>query len=43
VREIDNRKVGNGSRGPITERIQERFFHVVRGSQKVHSEWLAMV
>lgn len=43
IREIDNRKVGNGSRGPITGRIQERFFEVARGSQKLHPEWLAIV
>jgi branched-chain amino acid aminotransferase len=43
AREIDNRKIGNGSRGPITGRIQERFFQVVRGSHQVHPEWLAIV
>ena len=43
VREIDDRKVGAGSRGPITQRIQERFFEVVRGPELRHPEWLTML
>lgn len=43
VREIDERKVGGGSRGPITKRIQDRFFQLVRGPELLHSEWLAFV
>jgi branched-chain amino acid aminotransferase len=43
VREVDNRKVGSGSRGPITQRIQERFFQIVRGPESAHAEWLAHV
>lgn len=39
VREIDNRKVGDGTRGPVTKRLQERFFQVVRGPEDLHSEW----
>jgi branched-chain amino acid aminotransferase len=43
VREVDNRKVGKGNRGPITERIQDRFFQIVRGAQNIHPEWLSLV
>jgi branched-chain amino acid aminotransferase len=43
VREVDNRTVGAGHRGPITERIQSRFFDIVRGSDEGHPEWLYKV
>ena len=43
VREIDDRQIGAGSRGPITERVQKRYFEVVRGSGAPHPEWLAIV
>ena len=33
VREIDGRTIGAGSRGPITQRVQDRFFQVVRGTE----------
>jgi len=41
VREVDERKIGEGARGPLTQRIQERFFQVVRGPNELHPEWLA--
>jgi len=43
VREIDDRTIGIGSRGPVTERVQKRYFEVVRGEGKPHPEWLAVV
>lgn len=43
VREVDDRKVGSGMRGPITKRIQDRFFQVVRGPELSHAEWLTFV
>jgi branched-chain amino acid aminotransferase len=43
VREIDNRTVGDGTIGPITKRIQARFFDVVRGTDTSHPEWLTKV
>jgi branched-chain amino acid aminotransferase len=43
VREIDNRTVGDGTVGPITKKIQARFFDVVRGSDTSHPEWLTRV
>jgi branched-chain amino acid aminotransferase len=43
VREIDNRTVGDGVVGPITKRLQSRFFDIVRGSDASHPEWLTRV
>jgi len=43
VREIDNRMIGDGKRGPITERIQKRFFEVVSGLEELHPEWLSFL
>jgi branched-chain amino acid aminotransferase len=43
VREIDNRTVGDGTVGPLTKRIQQRFFEVVRGADTSHPEWLTRV
>jgi branched-chain amino acid aminotransferase len=43
VREIDDRTVGSGGRGPLTQRVQDRYFQVVRGSEVPHPEWLSHV
>ncbi|HEY2734238.1 MAG TPA: aminotransferase class IV, partial [Polyangiales bacterium] len=43
VREVDDRRVGSGSRGPITKRVQDSFFSVVRGPELPHPEWLTFV
>jgi branched-chain amino acid aminotransferase len=43
VREVDDRKIGSGTRGPITEKVQKRFFEVVRGDGKAYPEWLSVV
>ena len=43
VREIDERKIGAGSRGPLTKRIQDRFFQLVRGPELLHPEWLRFI
>jgi branched-chain amino acid aminotransferase len=43
VREIDNRPIGDGTVGPITKRLQARFFEVVRGADKSHPEWSTKV
>ncbi len=39
VREVDNRAIGEGTVGPITKKIQAKFFDVVRGSDDSHPEW----
>jgi branched-chain amino acid aminotransferase len=43
VREVDDRAIGDGHVGPITKRIQARFFDIVRGSDGSHPEWLTRV
>lgn len=43
IRSVDKIQVGSGSRGPITARIQERFFSVVSGSGEDKHQWLTFV
>jgi branched-chain amino acid aminotransferase len=43
VREVDNRPIGDGIVGPITKKLQDRFFDVVKGTDTTHSEWLTAV
>src|SRR5690606_2601929 len=43
VREVDNRAIGEGKVGPITKKLQDKFFDVVRGSDDSHKEWLSPV
>lgn len=40
VREVDDEQIGNGARGPITERIQAEFFDIVRGRNPRYNSWL---
>lgn len=43
IRELDDRAIGNGSRGPITEKIQKVFFDAVAGKDNKYSHWLTLV
>jgi branched-chain amino acid aminotransferase len=40
IRELDGRVIGSGTRGPITERIQARYFDVVHGRHTIDPEWI---
>jgi branched-chain amino acid aminotransferase len=40
IREVDNRTIGAGGVGPITKRLQARYFDVVKGADATHPEWL---
>ncbi|MCX5798499.1 MAG: branched-chain amino acid transaminase [Proteobacteria bacterium] len=40
VREVDGRKIGKGKPGPITLKIQKKFFEVARGMHKAYTSWL---
>jgi branched-chain amino acid aminotransferase len=40
IREVDDRALGDGRVGPITRRLQQRYFDVVKGSDSAHPEWL---
>ncbi len=43
VSKIDNIIVGNGKRGPITERVQKAFFDILHGETPDRFEWLTPV
>ena len=43
IREVDGRTIGSGSIGPITKRLQEKFFQVVRGKDQKYKKWLELV
>ena len=43
IRELDGRSIGPGHRGPITERLQSRYFAVVEGRDPAHTDWLTFV
>ncbi len=43
IRELDNRQIGHGGRGPITEKIQSRFFDAVHGRIPEYEAWLTYV
>ena len=39
INSIDNKVLGNGSRGPVTEILQSTYFDQVRGLREDNSEW----
>lgn len=43
IRELDNRAIGSGTRGPITEKLQAMYFDVVKGKSAKHAGWLTLV
>ena len=43
IREYDDRPVGNGTRGPITEQLQKLFFDTVQGKNEQYRHWLTPV
>ncbi len=43
IRELDNRTIGNGGRGPITEKIQSRYFDLVHGRLDKYQDWLEYI
>ena len=43
VREIDDRVIGPGHPGPVTRKLQETYFAVVRGENPRYSHWLSYV
>ena len=43
IREVDGRRIGSGTRGPITARLQELYFDQVHGRRATHPEWLTRV
>jgi branched-chain amino acid aminotransferase, group I len=43
IRELDDRPIGAGRRGPITEKLQSMYFDQVQGRRDTHPEWLTYV
>lgn len=43
VVEVDDRAVGDGKVGPITKKLQDRYFDVVKGKDDAHPEWLTFI
>ena len=43
IRELDRIEIGIGSRGPITEKIQNAFFDIVNGRNPKYAHWLTKV
>lgn len=43
IRELDGRAIGEGRRGPVTEKLQAIYFDAVRGKAADYAEWLTPV
>jgi len=43
IREVDDRQIGAGRRGSVTEDVQKTFFDVVKGKNPKYEKWLAYV
>lgn len=43
VEQIDKRFIGNGKIGPITKRLKEKFFNVVKGADPQYIEWCTKI
>lgn len=40
IREVDRRTIGKGEPGPVTKKLQEIFFQVVKGAKPEYQRWL---
>ena len=43
IREYDDRNIGNGGRGPLTEQLQTLYFDVVHGRNEQYMDWLSFI
>ncbi len=43
IRELDNRMIGAGTRGPVTQKLQALYFDCVQGRSPKHEGWLTYV
>ena len=43
IRELDNRIIGDGARGPITTRLQKQYFDAVNGKSSLNNSWLTFI
>jgi branched-chain amino acid aminotransferase len=40
IREVDDRVIGEGRPGPVTLRLQKRYFQIIRGEREEYKHWL---
>ena len=43
INSLDNKQIGKGGRGPITEKLQRTYFDQVRGVREVNQNWHTLV
>jgi len=43
IRELDNRVIGTGGRGPVTAKLQALYFDTVNGRNPAREAWLSRV
>jgi branched-chain amino acid aminotransferase len=43
IRELDERIISDGGRGPLTEQLQSLYFDYVHGRRRDHREWLTVI
>jgi branched-chain amino acid aminotransferase len=43
IREVDDRVVGEGHRGPVTKELQGAFFAATKGENEKYAHWLTYV
>ena len=43
IRTVDNVTIGDGSRGPVTEELQQAFFDLVERRTDAHEEWFTYI
>ena len=43
IRELDNRPIGGGYRGPVTTKLQAKFFDAVNGRAPEYKHWLTRI
>lgn len=43
ISKVDSRTIGDGTMGPITEKVRDMFFRVVRGNEEMYSDWCTKI
>jgi branched-chain amino acid aminotransferase len=43
IREVDDRVIGSGTRGPVTQKVQETYAAAVRGEVDQYKDWVEHV
>ncbi len=43
IREVDDRPIGSGTRGPVTKEIQQTYFSAVKGGLEQYADWVELV